>query len=161
MKMKSITEIYLSATPKVRIIVNIIQYAILIAVVLLFPYPKIPFSPYVNIFGIIVITAGFWLHGLSHQSHKQAHEKPEEIKNVVTTGIYAKIRHPGYLGLMLVYLGAPFAFSSFAVFIPVFIFSYPLYIQVKKEEEFLIKKFGREYQDYMKKVPWRFIPGIF
>jgi len=160
MKIKSIIDIYLSAKPKVRILIDMIQYAILTAVGLLFPYPKIPFSPLTNIFGVFLIIGGFCLHRSSHQVHKQAHEEPEKTEELVTIGIYSKIRHPGYLGLILVYLGFPFASTSLLVFIPALIFAYPLYIQAKKEEEFLIKKFGKEYQDYMKKVPWKFIPKI-
>ena len=30
-----------------------------------------------------------------------------------------------------------------------------------KEEEFLLEKFGHQYQDYIRQVPWRFIPGVF
>ncbi len=159
-KMKTITDVYLSAKPAVKILIDIVQYSILIAIGLLFPDPKIPFSPFINVFGVILIVGGFWLHGLSHQVHKQAHKEPKKIEQLVTTGIYSKMRHPGYLGLILVYFGFPFVFTSVFVSIPVLIFAYPLYIQAKKEEEFLIKKFGKEYQDYIKKVPWRFIPKI-
>ena len=29
------------------------------------------------------------------------------------------------------------------------------------EEKLLIKQYGKEYKEYMKKVPWRMIPKIF
>ena len=71
-------------------------------------------------------------------------------------GICLNIRHPGYLGLILVYIGVPFAWGPASLFIPAFLFSYPLYTGAKKEEELLRDKFGKEYEDYMKNVPWMF-----
>jgi len=155
------TEVFLSMKPKVQILISIVQYGVLIAVGLLLPHSQIsPFYSFINIFGVLLILGGFWIHGLSHYVHRQAHEKPEEIEKLVTTGIYSKIRHPGYMGLIITYLGFPLAFASLPVFVLSLIFAYPLYSQAKREEEFLIKKFGKEYQDYMKKVPWMFIPKI-
>jgi len=51
--------------------------------------------------GISLLILGSIIHGLSHKEHKQAHSKAEDIEKIVTTGIYSKIRHPGYLGLIL------------------------------------------------------------
>jgi protein-S-isoprenylcysteine O-methyltransferase Ste14 len=35
-----------------------------------------------------------------------------------------------------------------------------LSVETAKKEEFLTKKFGSEYKEYAKKVPWRFIPRV-
>lgn len=158
--MRSITEIYLSAKPKIRILIDIALYLILIAIGFLLPKPKIPFSPFTNIFGIILIVGGLWLHRLSHSVHKQAHQRTEKIEKLITTGIYSKIRHPGYLGLIIVYIGVPFAFGPVSLFIPTLLLSCSDYATAKKEERLLKDRFGKEYGEYMKKVPWRFIPRI-
>jgi len=55
---------------------------------------------------------GSIIHGLSHKEHKQAHSKAEDIEKIVTIGIYSKIRHPGYLGLILMYLGVALLFHN-------------------------------------------------
>ncbi|HID10795.1 MAG TPA: hypothetical protein EYP17_05790 [Candidatus Latescibacteria bacterium] len=39
----------------------------------------------------------------SHKVHKQAHRGWKEIEEVITEGIF--LRHPSYLGLILMYLG--------------------------------------------------------
>ena len=36
------------------------------------------------------------------------------MKALVTTGIYSKIRHPIYIGLILLHVGYPFIFKSVA-----------------------------------------------
>ena len=156
--MRSLTDRYLSAKPSVKLLIELIGCSIIIAIGLLFPNPKIPFRPFTNIFGFVLVVGGVWLHRSSHSVHKQVHQEVEKIEKLVTIGIYSKIRHPGYLGLILVYIGVPFVWGPVSLFIPAFLFSYPLYTGAKKEEELLRDKFGKEYEDYMKKVPWMFIP---
>jgi len=104
---------------------------------------------------------GFIIHGISHKTHKEAHSKAENIEKIVTEGIYSKIRHPGYLGLILVYLGVALWFGNILPVILSIIFSVLLILTALKEEEYLLRKFGKEYEEYMKQVPWRFIPKVF
>jgi len=122
----------------------------------------LPFHQYLIISGVILFILGMSVHGLSHKEHHQAHSEAENIeKKVVTTGIYSKIRHPGYLGLILAYFGIAFWFHSL---IPVIVVIFLLVLHVLaalKEEKYLLKKFGREYGEYMRRAPWRFIPKVF
>jgi protein-S-isoprenylcysteine O-methyltransferase Ste14 len=32
---------------------------------------------------------------------------------------------------------------------------------IPREEEFLLEQYGEDYREYMKKVRWRIIPGIY
>jgi protein-S-isoprenylcysteine O-methyltransferase Ste14 len=79
---------------------------------------------------------------------------------LVTTGIYRVIRHPSYLGLLLIVLGWAFAFRSgvglllFALLIP------PLLSRIRAEERLLEAQFGDEYRAYVKRTS-RLLPGIF
>lgn len=41
------------------------------------------------------------------------------------------------------------------------IFSVLLILTALKEEEYLLRKFQKEYEKYMRRVPWRFIPKVF
>ncbi|KYH37718.1 MAG: ERG4/ERG24 ergosterol biosynthesis protein [Candidatus Bathyarchaeota archaeon B23] len=61
----------------------------------------IPFSKYFLGIGILLFIVGGLVHGLSHKYHKQAHDSSDEIEQIITYGIYSKIRHPGYLGIIL------------------------------------------------------------
>ena len=112
-----------------------------------------------KIFGFILILGGLSLHGLSHKVHKQAHQDTEKIEKLVTTGIYSKIRHPGYLGLIFIFIGIPFVLGPASLFIPVFLSSYWLYVTAKREERALRDKFGKEYEEYINKVGG-FIPKV-
>jgi protein-S-isoprenylcysteine O-methyltransferase Ste14 len=71
---------------------------------------------------------------------------------LMTTGIYGHVRHPLYLGNLLLYL--PFIFWSFSLFsiIPWLIAAAAYNKMANYEEQLLIKKFGKEYLDYRKRV---------
>jgi len=79
----------------------------------------------------------------------------------VIIGIYSKIRHPGYLGLILMYLGVALLFHNILADVVAVILSFLQILTALAEERFLIKKFGEEYKEYMRRVPWRFIPKVF
>jgi len=121
----------------------------------------LPFRFHLFILGCALFVLGFAIHGMSHRVHKQAHSKAENIERVVTEGIYSKIRHPGYLGLILAYLGASLWFGSVLPIVVAIVLSTFLVLTALKEEESLLRKFGKEYEEYMRRVPWRFIPKVF
>ncbi len=81
---------------------------------------------------------------------------------LVTSGPFAHVRNPLYLGNMLMYLGI--GIMSLALFpwlqIAAFLFFLLQYILIVLEEErFLREKFGDEYRRYTEMVP-RFIPRL-
>ena len=83
-----------------------------------------------------------------------------EEHNLITHGIYARIRHPFYLTALLSVIAASLIFSSWGALLISFIIVLPAVVyRINIEEEFMIKHFGSEYQDYINKTK-RLIPGI-
>ena len=122
---------------------------------------KMPFFPVINIIGgVLVIISGIF-HGHCGKTHKQAHDQANDIKKIITTGIYSKIRHPIYLSLILMNLGIALAFGVYWSLFFSIIFSIFAVLTSSKEEQFLLDRFKKEYEEYMKKVPYRLIPEIF
>lgn len=79
----------------------------------------------------------------------EAPEKPE----VIEKGVFKIVRHPIYLGSILLYLGMIILTCSIAsavVWIIIIVFYYCI---SKYEEKLLKEKFGQEYKNYMKRVP--------
>lgn len=74
---------------------------------------------------------------------------------LVTSGIYGKIRHPLYLAGILIFTFQPYITRNMLVITALadMYFVYGALIEEKR----LLKVFGEEYRNYMKKVP-RFIP---
>jgi protein-S-isoprenylcysteine O-methyltransferase Ste14 len=74
-------------------------------------------------------------------------------KGLVTHGIYSKIRHPIFFGVILVYLGMEFIFQSiYGLFLVIFVLI-PFYIySAIEEEKILSEKFKDKYIAYKKKT---------
>jgi len=72
---------------------------------------------------------------------------------VVRTGVFKLMRHPIYLAEILVYVGLlifSFSLAAAAVAAAAAVF---LHFISRHEEKLLLKRFGREYAEYMNDVP--------
>lgn len=72
---------------------------------------------------------------------------------VVATGVYRHVRHPIYLAEILVYLGLLILSLSLAAAAVAAAAAVFLHFISRHEEKLLLRRFGREYADYMKNVP--------
>lgn len=161
MKWKTTINLFLLVKPNIILSIGFLIILIIGAFGEVFNWIKIPLSPYSNIIGGLIAAFGFLLHLYCHRIHKQAHDKSQQIDKIVTTGIFSKIRHPMYLGLILAFFGVSIAWGVIWMLIPSVIFSLLAVLIALKEEEYLLQKFGDQYREYMQKVRWRFIAKIF
>ncbi|MCF3653254.1 MAG: isoprenylcysteine carboxylmethyltransferase family protein [Aigarchaeota archaeon] len=95
---------------------------------------------------------------ISYQWHKLKGKIYEG--KLVTEGIYAYIRHPHYSSIILMIFGISFLLQSLLVFLFAILNVIILNQAAKEEEGYLIKKHGAIYEEYMRKVRWRFIPLV-
>jgi len=118
----------------------------------------------IAILGLTVFIIGIIIRWVSIiQLNKEFTVDVAIIKNhhLNTEGIYKYLRHPSYLGLILICSGLSIAMNSvisFAVItIPILL---ALSYRIKTEENILISQFGKTYKDYMTKT-FRIIPKIY
>jgi len=83
----------------------------------------------------------------------------ERNQRVVSTGIYAFVRHPMYLAGMLMLTGAPLLLSSKYGFLTGIIIALIFAARIIGEEKMLTAELDG-YSDYKKKVKYRLIPFI-
>ena len=76
---------------------------------------------------------------------------------LVTEGVYSRIRHPQYLGLLVITIAFLIQWPTILTVVmwPVLLVMY--YHLAKKEEANLLEKFGDAYSEYLSRVPM-FIP---
>jgi len=111
-----------------------------------------------SVLGFILIVIGtiFWLSANFNS------RIDDGIRNnqLITTGIYSKVRHPIYAAFLYAVTGAILIFDNlFLLFLPV-IFWLILTVVIKNtEEKWLIEWYGDYYLIYSRKVN-RFIPKV-
>jgi len=84
-----------------------------------------------------------------------------EDHKLIETGLYKLIRHPGYLGQLIIFIGISTSISNW-LSIAVMMISVTLgYLyRIKVEEGFMLEQLGKEYLDYQKRTK-RIIPKIY
>ena len=87
--------------------------------------------------------------------------KITENHRVVTTGPYARIRHPGYLGYMLMWVAFGVLLGNLVTIFLIPIMFAPVYLyRISVEERMLVKELGDEYVQYQKRTR-RLVPFVF
>lgn len=160
-KSKSIINTLLLSNPFYR---GMIEWLILVGTGicgLVFSWTKFSVFPVSNILGGLLILSTFMFHGWTEKEHKQAHKRSEDINMIVTSGVYAKIRHPLYLSIIFMNIGIALAFGVLVTFILALLTIIHWVLTALKEEEALLIQFPTEYARYKQEVRWRMIPGIY
>jgi protein-S-isoprenylcysteine O-methyltransferase Ste14 len=83
----------------------------------------------------------------------------ERKQQVVSTGVYGFVRHPMYLGGILLFIGTPLLLGSICGVLIALLISFLLVARIIGEERMLVKEL-EGYADYRKKVKYRLIPFI-
>lgn len=78
---------------------------------------------------------------------------------MISDGPYRFVRHPGYAGTVMHYLGIPLMLGSLWAWIPV-AFTIAVVITRTTWEDRILKNEMKGYSDYAERVRYRLIPGI-
>ena len=83
-------------------------------------------------------------------------ETTEESAELIQTGLYSRVRHPLYLGLLMIFLGYVLVSAQYTALIHFLCLLIYLPFGIYFEEKNLITQFGEKYQEYQKNVPTLF-----
>jgi protein-S-isoprenylcysteine O-methyltransferase Ste14 len=78
---------------------------------------------------------------------------------IITTGLYSVVRHPMYLGVLIMYLPTPLALGSYWGLIPMALLPVSLVFRIVNEEK-VLKENLEGYNEYCLKTKYRLIPYI-
>jgi protein-S-isoprenylcysteine O-methyltransferase Ste14 len=120
-------------------------------------WSNVPF--FIVILGNILVIAGLYLYFLVLKENTFA-SATIEITNdqkVISTGPYSLVRHPMYLGALIMLFGTPIALGSWWGLIVVVLYVFALVTRLLDEEKFLSKNL-QGYDEYRQIVRYRLIP---
>lgn len=109
----------------------------------------------------IIIPLGYLLIFFVFKQNSYASRVVEisENQKVISTGLYGVIRHPMYLGVLIMYLPLPVALGSWWGLIPMAGVPLVLVLRILNEEKVLRNNL-EGYQEYCQKTRFRLIPFI-
>jgi len=82
----------------------------------------------------------------------------KEGQQLFTRGLYSKLRHPSYTAAWILMIGDALLFQSYFGLAILGVGMFLVYMKrIQVEEEVLLKKYGKEYEDYMQRT-WKFLP---
>jgi protein-S-isoprenylcysteine O-methyltransferase Ste14 len=83
----------------------------------------------------------------------------EADQKVVSTGVYGLVRHPMYVGTLIMMVGTPLALDSYWGLL-VTILAFPILALRIDDEEKMLRQELDGYDEYTKKVHYRLVPGV-
>ena len=116
---------------------------------------------YIVLITDIIILLGYLLIFFVFRQNSYASRVVEVDKSqkVITTGLYSIVRHPMYLGVLIMYIPTPVALGSYWGLIPMATIPLAIVFRILNEEKVLSKDLPG-YKEYCQKTRYRLIPLI-
>ncbi|HIH62344.1 MAG TPA: isoprenylcysteine carboxylmethyltransferase family protein [Methanobacteriales archaeon] len=159
-KIKTIKNIFSDYT---ALIILIIQMIFISLPIIEYYLVKNDINPIISGIGGLTIFTGFLISFFANKeigTNWSASIEKDNSQKLITSGIYKYIRHPLYFSGLLILLGTVIYFQSWwssTVLIPFYLL---VNWRIKHEEDNLIKFFGNEYRQYMRKTK-KIIPFLY
>lgn len=83
----------------------------------------------------------------------------DEEQEVISTGLYGIVRHPMYVGVLIMYVPTPVALASYWGLIPFALLPLSLGLRILNEEK-VLKENLKGYKEYCERTRYRLIPFI-
>ncbi len=124
-----------------------------------FKWSYVPIA--VVIFTDVIFLVGYLLFFLVLKTNTFASRiiEVEKEQRVISTGLYAIIRHPMYLAVLLMYCSSPLALGSYWAMLAIIPFPILIVFRIINEEKVLIKELP-DYKEYLQKTKYRLIPFL-
>jgi protein-S-isoprenylcysteine O-methyltransferase Ste14 len=124
-----------------------------------FAWSSVP--PYSVVAGDILVVLGLLIifFVFKENTFTSAVIEIDTEQKVISTGPYAFVRHPMYIGALVMLLGVPLALGSWWGLLTIIPMTLVIVWRLLDEEQFLAKKLSG-YSEYQNKVRYRLVPFI-
>jgi protein-S-isoprenylcysteine O-methyltransferase Ste14 len=143
----------------VGIILMVVAVTVVSALDHRFGWSEVP-TPVVVIGNVLVLVGlGIAEFVVIQNNYAAATITVEAEQRVVSTGLYGLVRHPMYVGALIMMLGTPIALDSYWGLIGVLPGALIFAARINDEEKMLHQELDG-YDEYTKKVHYRLVPGV-
>jgi protein-S-isoprenylcysteine O-methyltransferase Ste14 len=121
----------------------------------IFGFEGNPHFDWVHLVSIAVMVAGFWVLAAAWPVLYRA----QKARELATQGVYARVRHPQYVGFILIMFGFLIQWPTLLTLLmfPVLVL---MYVRLSlAEERQTEREFGQAWRDYAARTP-RFVPRL-
>ena len=124
-----------------------------------FGWSKVPLP--VVIVASVLFLVGYALYAevMRENAYLSRTIKVEEGQTVISTGLYAVVRHPMYTASTVMFLALPLILGSWYALIPFALYPVIMVVRIHGEEKLLTAELSG-YEEYKRKVRYRLIPFI-
>ena len=126
-----------------------------------FHWSNVP--PAVIVLGYVLLCAGFvlsiWVYRVNKFAEPSVRIQTERGHEVIDTGPYSIVRHPLYLGGLIMFISVPLALGSFWALVPTAIATVVIIVRIVLEDRTLQAEL-EGYKEYAARVRYRLIPGV-
>ena len=116
---------------------------------------------WVSVVGDVLVAAGLAIASLVvvQNAYAAATVRVEENQQLANDGVYKRVRHPMYIGALIMMLGVPLALGSYwgLLFVPLSVLVFAL--RILDEERMLTQELGG-YREYTQQVRYRLVPHV-
>jgi protein-S-isoprenylcysteine O-methyltransferase Ste14 len=121
-------------------------------------------APWLEGICLLTVAAGYalalWAMRVNRFFSSVVRIQTDRGQHVVSTGPYAFVRHPGYTAGILIIVASGPALGSWLAAALLVIFSLPFLLYRAITEDRILRAKLARYSDYVARVRWRLVPGI-
>lgn len=124
-----------------------------------FGWSSVP--PWLSVLGDVLVATGLGIAMLVivQNSYAAATVTVEAGQTVISNGLYRYVRHPMYVGNVIMMIGIPLALGSYWGLLFVIPGTFVLILRMLDEEKLLTRELPG-YPEYAQRVPYRLVPRV-
>ena len=124
--------------------------------------PPLPFAVALAGGALLIVSAVFFLRAFTDNTYLSplVRVQRERGHQVVSTGVYGIVRHPMYLGGVLMFVGGPLVVGAASALAVGLLLTLALVVRIADEERLLAREL-EGYEAYRQRVRWRLIPFVY
>jgi protein-S-isoprenylcysteine O-methyltransferase Ste14 len=124
-----------------------------------FGWSHVPAAVVIVANGIVLVGYGIFFLVLRENRYAARVVQVEQGQTVISSGPYAVVRHPMYVGVALMYVFSPLALGSYWAMLPALLMIPLLMTRIRNEESVLLRDLPG-YATYKQQVKYRLLPGV-